>query len=44
MYKNVELRNKNLNVLKENVNIIFNEFVAKTQEQYENEACIFLLK
>ena len=36
MYKNIELRNKNLNVLKENVNIIFNEFVAKTQEQYEN--------
>ena len=31
MYKNLELRNKNLNVLKENVNIIFNEFVAKTQ-------------
>jgi hypothetical protein len=36
MYKNVELRNKNLEGLKENVNVMFEEFVEKTQEQYEN--------
>lgn len=36
MYKNVELRNKNLEGLKENVNVMFNEFFLQTQEQYES--------
>ena len=36
MYKNVELRNKNLEELKENVNVMLNQFVEKTQEQYES--------
>lgn len=36
MYKNVELRKNNLKGLKEKVDKIFNNFIEKTQKQYED--------